>query len=115
VSGGTCHKIWDVDPVAKTATVWLDTLTTPQQMGLSEDGQMLFVTMATNPGDVLGIDVMTKATIFDYATLSNCRRKPPEVREKPPCPAEPAERPRGRKAWGYYRRIGAGRASLRPG
>jgi hypothetical protein len=115
VAGGTCHKIWDVDPVAKTATVWLDTLTTPQQMTLSEDGQMLFVTMATNPGDVLGIDVMTKATIFDYATLSNCRRKPPEVREKPPCPAEPAERPRGRKAWGYYRRIGAGRASLRPG
>jgi hypothetical protein len=70
VAGGTCHKIWDVDPVAKTATVWRDTLTTPQQMTLSEDGQMLFVAMATNPGDVLGIDVVTKATVFDYAALN---------------------------------------------
>src|SRR5207245_5012654 len=31
---------------------------------------MLFVAMATNPGDVLGIDAMTKATVFDYAALN---------------------------------------------
>jgi DNA-binding beta-propeller fold protein YncE len=70
VSTGWCHKIYDVDPVAKTATVWLSTLTAPAQMAFSEDGQMLFVTMDTNPGDILGIDATTKTTIFDYATLN---------------------------------------------
>ena len=70
ISIGARHVIWDVDPVAKTATVWLDNLTSPQQMTFSEDGQMLFIAMDTSPGDVLGIDATTKTTVFHYATLS---------------------------------------------
>jgi hypothetical protein len=68
VSTGICHQIWDVDPANGTTTLWKDNLTSPAQMVFSEDGEMLFVAMDTNPGNILGIDATTKEVIFDYAS-----------------------------------------------
>jgi hypothetical protein len=59
-----------VDPVAKTATVWLNNLPEPQQMALDEDGSVLSVAMDLDAGDGIGIDTASKATVFDYAQLN---------------------------------------------
>jgi len=68
-AGGGGSTIWDVDPVAKTATVWMSGLAGPDGLTLSADGSTLYVALY-NGSNIFGFNTSTKAKVFDYSALS---------------------------------------------
>jgi hypothetical protein len=68
VSGRTTSQIFDVDPVAKTKSVFANV----QADGLvfSADGSILYAADPTNTGHVFGYNTTTKAQVFDSGVIS---------------------------------------------
>jgi hypothetical protein len=61
-------KILDIDPVAKTSTVFA-TASIPDGLTLSADGKTLYVA-ATQTGHILGFDTATRASVFDSGLIA---------------------------------------------
>ena len=66
ISTADNHCIYDVNPVAKTATLWLSGLLKPDGVVLSSDNKVLYVGMEDSNGDIVGYDTTTKAVVWDY-------------------------------------------------
>ena len=68
-TGGNGTTIFDVDPAAKTATVWMSGLASPDGMALSADSSILYVALASG-NNIVGYSTVDKSKVFDYSTLN---------------------------------------------
>ena len=65
------NTIYDVNPVAKTATLFLSNVPTPDGLSLSPDGKTLYVAaVGDSGGHILGFDTTSKSQVFDSGGLS---------------------------------------------
>ncbi|HEV2471431.1 MAG TPA: hypothetical protein VGS41_02120, partial [Chthonomonadales bacterium] len=69
VSGNSTGEIYDVDPIGKSAVVWLTGLNGPDGMALSADGGTLYVAYHSG-ADVVGFSTSTGAIVWDYSELN---------------------------------------------
>jgi hypothetical protein len=71
VSVYSANTIYDVNPAAKSATLFLSNVPTPDGLSLSPDGKTLYVAAVGDAGGhILGFDTTSKNQVFDSGGLS---------------------------------------------
>lgn len=69
-SGTGTAAIFDIDPVAKTKTTFIGSLSNLDGAAISNDGQTLYVAVEGVGGRIVGYDVNSKAAVFDSGTIT---------------------------------------------
>ncbi len=65
------NQIFEVDPIAKTSTLFVN-ISDPDGILVSSDGSILYVAARglSGGGHIVGLDIMTKAQVFDSGSVS---------------------------------------------